>query len=88
MGVHYYQGTGVEKNIVEAYTWLRIAESFGHTDASRAANGLSKIMSEADIKKGRAASVQWKLDFYKKKKAEQDKEAIKKKKESGSGKGQ
>jgi hypothetical protein len=51
LGLHYFEGKGVTKDLVEAYIWFRIAATKGHAASKSAAMDLQKVLNSYGILK-------------------------------------
>ena len=55
----YSKGNGVKRDLVEAYMWIAVAGSLGHTDAPDKLQSLTSKMKKVDVLKGQARARGW-----------------------------
>ena len=65
LGVAYLKGNGVERNFIEAFKWLYLAETRGYDDAPAIRDALQKKIAPDDLARARTACRQWQDDFEK-----------------------
>jgi uncharacterized protein len=49
LGIMYFNGKGVQKDYIQAYKWLDIADRHGNADGSKFRNVIVKVMSASQI---------------------------------------
>ena len=59
LGLRYYKGDGVQKNFVEAYTWLLIAKASAHRQEGAACKMLAKAMTPEQTAEAQARAEKW-----------------------------
>ncbi|MBT5469066.1 MAG: sel1 repeat family protein [Nitrospina sp.] len=59
LGMMYFKGTGVEKNIVEADKWLYIAEKFGQEAGKKNRIFVERQMNNGQISKAHELAKDW-----------------------------
>ena len=59
LGMMYFKGTGVEKNIIEAYKWLIVSEKLGQEAGKKNRIFIERQMSRNQIEKAHKLAKNW-----------------------------
>ena len=59
LGMMYFKGTGVEKNIIEAYKWLIVSEKLGQEAGKKNRIFIERQMSRNQIEKAHKLAKSW-----------------------------
>ena len=59
IGLMYSRGEGVERDFIEAYKWLKLADDRGHQKANDYTNLLSENMTPEEIAEAKKFAEEW-----------------------------
>ena len=63
LALRYFNADGVEKNFVEAYKWVLIAEAIDHEPVSTTSKKIAKHLTDAQLADAQAQAQKWQQDF-------------------------